>query len=95
MILLVSMILFPFQSVSEYIGNTFVVSTGHAMLNMKNVIFFGVLNVFLDVLFVALFGASGVLYARIISISVGTVFLIFLYYKALNAEVATFQRKSL
>ncbi len=85
-ILYVAMFLFPFQSLSEYVGNTFIVATGHAALNMWNVIFFGLLNVSLDVWFVSHLGPSGILYARMISVAGGSVALVGRYFWALRSE---------
>jgi O-antigen/teichoic acid export membrane protein len=91
-IIFASLIFYPFQAFSEYIGNTFIVSTGHASLNMKNVIFFGIINILLDFIFIKHSGAIGVLYSRTFSVVIGSLTLIFLYHLKLVRDGAASHR---
>jgi O-antigen/teichoic acid export membrane protein len=75
--------LFLFQSIANFVGNTFIVSTGHARINLINIIIFGLLNVLLDVILVQKAGYMGVAYAKIIVVIPASISLVFFYRRAL------------
>lgn len=75
--------LFFFQSVANFVGNTFIVSTGHAKINMINIIIFGLLSVLLDVVLVQKIGYMGIAYAKIIVVIPASISLVFFYRRAL------------
>ena len=78
------LLLFFFQNVSNFVGNTFIVSTGHAKINMINIIIFGLLNVVLDVFLVQKTGFMGIAYAKIIVVIPACASLLFFYHRALS-----------
>jgi O-antigen/teichoic acid export membrane protein len=85
-ILDIFLFLFIFQNVSNLVGNTFIISTGHARINMINIIVFGILNLFLDILLVRHFGYMGIAYAKLIVVMLGSLSLIILYRHALRKK---------
>ena len=85
-ILYIFLFLFVFQNVSNLVGNTFIISTGHARINMINIIVFGLLSLILDILFVNYFGFMGIAYAKLIVMILGSLSLIMLYRHALKKE---------
>ena len=84
MILYIFLFLFIFQNVSNLVGNTFIISTGHARINMVNIIIFGILSLILDILFVHCFGFMGIAYAKLIAMILGSISLIMLYQYTLK-----------
>lgn len=86
-ILYVFLFLFIFQNVSNLVGNTFIISTGHARINMINIIVFGLLNLLLDILFVRQYGYMGIAYAKFFVVILGSLSLIFLYRHTLKNTV--------
>jgi O-antigen/teichoic acid export membrane protein len=88
-ILYLFLFLFIFQNVSNLVGNTFIISTGHARINMINIIVFGILNLFLDILLVHFYGYMGIAYAKLLVVILGSLSLVTLYWYALKkAQVA-------
>jgi len=87
-ILPIFLFVFIFQSVASLVGNTFIISTGHAKLNMINLIIFGILNVILGVIFVNYFGFIGIAYSKIIVGITASLSLIFFYYLKISKESA-------
>ena len=85
-ILYILLFVFVFQSVSSFIGNSFIVSTGHAKINMIILIIFGILNVVLDLIFIYYFGFIGVAYSKIVVGVTSNVILMIWYYLALKRE---------
>jgi O-antigen/teichoic acid export membrane protein len=85
-ILYIFLFLFIFQNVSNLVGNTFIISTGHARINMINIIVFGILNLLLDILFVRQYGYMGIAYAKLLVVILGSLSLIFLYRHALRKK---------
>lgn len=85
-ILYIFLFLFAFQNVSNLVGNTFIISTGHARINMINIIVFGILNLLLDILFVRHFGYMGIAYAKLLVVMLGSCSLIVLYRRALKQK---------
>ncbi|MBM4313985.1 MAG: hypothetical protein FJ122_08720 [Deltaproteobacteria bacterium] len=83
-ILYIFLFLFIFQNVSNQVGNTFIVSTGHARINMINIIVFGILNLLLDILLVSRYGYIGIAYAKLLVVILGSLSLILLYWHALK-----------
>jgi PST family polysaccharide transporter len=88
-ILYISLFFFIFQNVANLVGNTFIISTGHAKLNMINIIVFGILGLFLDILFVRYFGYMGIAYAKLIVMISGSLSLIIIYRHALKQTAQT------
>lgn len=86
LILNIFLFLFIFQNVSNLVGNTFIISTGHAKINMINIIVFGILNLILDILFVHWYGYLGIAYAKLLVVILGSLSLIFLYRHALKKK---------
>lgn len=84
LILNIFLFLFIFQNVSNLVGNTFIISTGHARLNMVNIIVFGILSLVLNILFVDHFGYLGIAYAKCFVVVLGSLSLILLYRLALK-----------
>lgn len=80
------LLLFFFQNISNFVGNTFIVSTGHARINMINIIIFGLMNVILDVFLVQKVGYMGIAYAKVIVVIPACLSLLFFYRKALVAS---------
>lgn len=87
LILNVFLFLFIFQNVSNLIGNTFIISTGHARINMINIVIFGILNLVLDVLFVHWYGYLGIAYAKLFVMLLGSLSLIIWYRHTLKTKV--------
>ena len=85
-ILYIFLFLFIFQNVSNLVGNTFIISTGHARINMINIIVFGILNLFLDILLVRHYGYMGIAYAKLLVVMLGSLSLIILYRHALKKK---------
>lgn len=85
-ILYMFLFLFIFQNVSNLVGNTFIISTGHARINMINIIVFGILNLLLDILLVRQYGYMGIAYAKLIVVMLGSLSLIILYWHALRKK---------
>jgi O-antigen/teichoic acid export membrane protein len=85
-ILYIFLFLFIFQNVSNLIGNTFIISTGHARINMINIIIFGILNLLLDILLVRQYGYMGIAYAKLLVVILGSLSLIILYRRALKSD---------
>lgn len=83
-ILYIFLFLFIFQNVSNLVGNAFVISTGHARINMINIIIFGILNLFLDILLVRHYGYMGIAYAKLLVVILGSLSLIILYRHVLK-----------
>lgn len=83
-ILYIFLFLFIFQNVSNLVGNTFIISTGHARINMINIIIFGILNLILDILLVRYYGYMGIAYAKLLVVILGSLSLIILYWHALK-----------
>jgi O-antigen/teichoic acid export membrane protein len=83
-ILYIFLFLFIFQNVSNLVGNTFIISTGHARINMINIIVFGILNLLLDILLVRHYGYMGIAYAKLLVVILGSLSLIALYRRALK-----------
>lgn len=79
-------IVFIFQCVATFIGNTFIISTGHAKLNMINLIIFGILNLVLGIIFVNYFGFMGIAYSKIFVGISGSISLIIIYYYKLKRK---------
>jgi O-antigen/teichoic acid export membrane protein len=88
LILNIFLVLFIFQNVSNLIGNTFIISTGHARINMFNIIFFGFTNLFLDIIFVRYYGYMGIAYAKLFVVVLGSISLITMYRCALKRNVS-------
>jgi O-antigen/teichoic acid export membrane protein len=86
-ILYIFLFLFIFQNVSNLVGNTFIISTGHARINMINIIVFGILNLLLDILLVRHYGYMGIAYAKLLVVILGSLSLIILYRHALKKKV--------
>jgi len=86
-ILYIFLFLFIFQNVSNLVGNTFIISTGHARINMINIIVFGILNLLLDILLVSRYGYMGIAYAKLLVVILGSLSLIILYRNALKKKV--------
>jgi O-antigen/teichoic acid export membrane protein len=86
LILNIFLFLFIFQNVSNLVGNTFIISTGHAKINMINIIIFGILNLILDILFVRWYGYLGIAYAKLLVVMLGSLSLIILYKHALKKK---------
>ncbi len=86
LILYIFLFLFIFQNVSNLVGNTFIISTGHAWINMINIIVFGVLNLILDILLVRHYGYMGIAYAKLLVVILGSLSLIILYWNALKKD---------
>lgn len=86
LILNIFLFLFIFQNVSNLVGNTFIISTGHAKINMINIIVFGILNLLLDILFVHYYGYMGIAYAKLLVVILGSLSLIILYRHALRKK---------
>jgi len=85
-ILHIFLFLFIFQNASNLVGNTFIISTGHARINMVNIIVFGILNLLLDILLVRRFGYMGIAYAKLLVVILGSLSLIILYRWALKKK---------
>jgi O-antigen/teichoic acid export membrane protein len=85
-ILYIFLFLFIFQNVSNIVGNTFIISTGHARINMINIFVFGILNLILDILLVRYYGYMGIAYAKLLVVILGSLSLIILYWHALNKK---------
>ena len=86
-ILYLFLFLFIFQNVSNLVGNTFIISTGHARINMINIIVFGILNLILDILLVRYCGYMGIAYAKLFVVILGSLSLNILYRHALKNKV--------
>ena len=86
-ILYIFLFLFIFQNVSNLVGNTFIISTGHARINMINIIVFGILNLLLDILLVRHYGYMGIAYAKLLVVILGSLSLIILYRHALKKRL--------
>jgi O-antigen/teichoic acid export membrane protein len=80
--------LFLFQSVANYVGNTFIVSTGHAKINMINILIFGLLNLILDIFLVDKIGYMGIAYAKIIVVIPASISLLIFYRRALKKHLS-------
>ncbi len=89
-ILIILLICFVFQNTADLIGNTFIISTGHAKLNMVNIVIFGIINFFSDLYFVDRYGFIGVAYSKVIILSIGSLSLIFIYYKRIKKELVNY-----
>lgn len=85
-ILYIFLFLFIFQNVSNLVGNTFIISTGHARINMINIIVFGILGLILDILLVRFYGYMGIAYAKLLVMILGSLSLIILYWHALKKK---------
>jgi O-antigen/teichoic acid export membrane protein len=85
-ILYIFLFLFIFQNVSNLVGNTFIISTGHARINMINIIVFGILNLILDILLVRYYGYMGIAYAKLLVVILGSLSLIILYWHTLKKK---------
>lgn len=85
-ILYIFLFLFIFQNVSNLVGNTFIISTNHARINMINIIVFGILNLLLDILLVRHYGYMGIAYAKLLVVILGSLSLIILYRHALKKK---------
>ena len=83
-ILYIFLFCFIFQNVSNLVGNTFIISTGHARINMINIIVFGILNLLLDILLVRYYGYMGIAYAKLLVVILGSLSLIILYRRVLK-----------
>ncbi|MCL2669794.1 MAG: oligosaccharide flippase family protein, partial [Syntrophaceae bacterium] len=83
-ILYLFLFLFIFQNVSNLVGNTFIISTGHARINMFNIIVFGFLNLLLDILLVRRYGYLGIAYAKLFVVMLGSLSLITFYRVSLK-----------
>jgi len=84
-ILYIFLFLFVFQNVANLVGNTFIISTGHARINMINIIVFGILNLLLDILLVRYCGYMGIAYAKLIVVILGSLSLVIFYRHVLMA----------
>jgi O-antigen/teichoic acid export membrane protein len=80
--------IYVFDVVGNFMGNTFIISTGHAWLNMINIVVFGVANVLADILFVQRFGFMGIAYAKFFVVILGSISILFFYYQVLRRESA-------
>lgn len=78
------LVVYPFDVVANFIGNTFIISTGHAKLNMVNLFLFGLANVVFDIVFVYLFGFMGIVYAKLPVVILGSLSLIYFYWRAIS-----------
>jgi O-antigen/teichoic acid export membrane protein len=85
-ILYLFLFLFIFQNVSNLVGNTFIISTGHARINMINIIVFGILNLILDILLVRHYGYMGIAYAKLLVVILGSLSIIILYWVVLKKK---------
>ena len=85
-ILYIFLFLFIFQNVSNLVGNTFIISTGHARINMINIVVFGILNLLMDILLVRHYGYMGIAYAKLLVVILGSLSLIILYRHALKKK---------
>ncbi len=82
------LVVYLFDVVANFTGNTFIISTGHAKINMVNIVVFGLANVAFDILFVRLFGFMGVAYAKILVVVLGSLSLVFFYWRAISRTPA-------
>jgi O-antigen/teichoic acid export membrane protein len=78
------LVIYLFDVVANFTGNTFIISTGHAKINMVNLVVFGIANVVFDILFVYLFGFMGVAYAKLPVTILGSLSLIYFYWRAIS-----------
>jgi O-antigen/teichoic acid export membrane protein len=76
--------LFIFQNISSLVGNTFIISTGHARIYMINIFIFGILNLFLDILLVHYCGYMGIAYAKCMVIILSSLSLTIPYWLVLR-----------
>lgn len=86
LILYIFLFLFIFQNVANLVGNTFIISTGHAHINMINIIAFGVLNLILDILLIRRYGYLGIAYAKLVVVILGSLSLIIFYRHVLKKK---------
>jgi PST family polysaccharide transporter len=94
LILNIYLFIFIFQNVSNLVGNTFIISTGHARINMINIIIFGILNLVLDIFLVHIYGYIGIAYAKLIVAIVASLSLIILYRHALKKNIEDPRRRA-
>jgi O-antigen/teichoic acid export membrane protein len=87
MILFILLFTFIFQSTATLIGNTFVISTGHAKLNLINLFLFGIINLVLNFFFIRSFGFIGVFYSTLICGVISSISLVFFYYIRIKKEL--------
>ena len=78
------LVIYLFDVVANFIGNTFIISTGHAKINMVNLVLFGIANVVFDILFVHFFGFMGIAYAKFPVVILGSSSLIYFYWRAIS-----------
>lgn len=90
-ILFILLISFSFQNVANLAGNTFIISTGHAKINMINIIIFGFLNLIFGIIFIKIFGFMGVAYAKLIVLIPGSISLVVFYFLTLKKELIPFK----
>jgi O-antigen/teichoic acid export membrane protein len=85
-ILYIFLFLFIFQNVANLVGNTFIISTGHARINMINIIVFGILNLLLDILLIRYCGYMGIAYAKLFVVILGSLSVIIFYWHVLKKK---------
>lgn len=73
-----------FQRVADFIGNGFVIFTGHIKLNLIIIIVFGILNLLLDILLVSKFGFMGILYTKLFSVIAASSLFIVIYFNMIK-----------
>jgi len=78
--------IFLFQCVSYVVGNGFSISTGHAKLNMRVLMIFGIINVILDIILIKAYGFNGLIYTKLIVGVLANISFILYYYKILINE---------
>jgi O-antigen/teichoic acid export membrane protein len=78
------LVIYLFDVVANFIGNSFIISTGHAKINMVNLVLFGIANVVFDILFVYFFGFMGIAYAKLPVVILGSLSLVYFYWRAIS-----------
>jgi O-antigen/teichoic acid export membrane protein len=83
-ILSIYLLTYVFHSVADAIGNTFIVSTGHARLNLINVFVFGLISTTLAVIFIAKYGYIGLVYSKLLTVPLSSIVLLTWYNIAIR-----------
>lgn len=74
------------QCVSTIVSVGFSTASGHAKINMYFLLFFGLINVFLSIVFVNYFGFLGIIYSTILIKCLADITFIYYYYLIMNSN---------
>ncbi|NOY36950.1 MAG: oligosaccharide flippase family protein [Chlorobi bacterium] len=74
----------PFRVIYNILNHAIAVPTGHGKISMWAMIIGGIINLFLDIIFIKAFGYIGVVYSTLVCFPVAAIIMTILLYKKLN-----------